>query len=99
MKNLLVVLLFSLSILQGCNNMDENKQEEILEKAIHAANEEFKKQMGWEIVVDDHEFTTRTEGTELFLYGYKKGDKQNKITATVDYSEEYKVQSIGYTEK
>ncbi|WP_158587639.1 hypothetical protein [Neobacillus notoginsengisoli] len=53
-----------------------------------------------EVIINDYEFTSRTQGTEIFLYGYEKGNKSNRIYAMVNFAEKkYEVSLIGYDER
>lgn len=52
------------------------------------------------MVINEHEFTTRINGTEIFLFGYQKGNEENRIHAMVNFSEDkYEVSLIGYDEE
>lgn len=90
-----ISLLFALLILQGCNGMSKEEEQKIVQKATHSARAYFQAEMGWDVVITKHEFTSRTNGTEIFLYGHQEGDKENKIEAMVDYSKDYEVELIG----
>ena len=87
-------------LLQGCGGMTQEEKNEVVQKSTESAIEYFKEQKGWDVVIDSHEFTSRTNGTEIFLYGYQKGNEDNKIHAMVTFAEEkYEVSLIGYDEK
>ncbi len=89
-------LLLLLIILQGCNSMSKDEEQEIVQKATHSARAYFQAELGWDVVIEDHEFTSRKNGTEVFLYGHQEGDKENRIDAMVDFSKDYEVESIGF---
>lgn len=80
--------------------MSKKKEDRIVQRSTQLAKAYFKEKLGYEIVVNNHEFSSRTNGTEIFIYGYEKGDKENKVSATIDYSgDEYEVQMVGTDKK
>ncbi|ANC78791.1 hypothetical protein ABE65_019110 [Fictibacillus phosphorivorans] len=80
--------------------MSKKEEDKIVQRSTQLAKAYFKEKLGYEIIVNKHEFTSRTNGTEIFIYGYEKGDKENKVSATIDYSgDEYKVQMVGIDKK
>jgi protein involved in sex pheromone biosynthesis len=94
-KRALVFILIIL-ILQGCNGMSQKEEEEIVQKAKHSARAYFIEEVGWDVVITEHEFTDRENGTVVFLYGHQEGNKKNRIHAMVDFSKDYEVGAIGY---
>lgn len=74
-------------ILQGCNDKSKEEKQEIVEKSTGTAVQYFKEQKGWDVVTNEHDFTDRTDGTEIFLFGYEKGNKDNRVHAKVNFSE------------
>ncbi|MBH0156619.1 hypothetical protein IHV10_09585 [Fictibacillus sp. 5RED26] len=99
LKRVFILLLLSILLL-GCKDISEKEEDKIVQRSTQLAKAYFKEKLGYEIVVNKHEFTTRTNGTEIYIYGYEKGDKENKISATIDYSgDEYKVQMVGTDKK
>lgn len=76
--------------------MSKEEEQKIVQKATHSARAYFQEEMGWDVVIEDHEFTSRKNGTEIFLYGHQEGDKENKIEAMVDYSIDFEVELIGF---
>lgn len=98
LRRILVLVLAAL-ILQGCNDMSKEEKEEIVEKSTESAIQYFKEQKGWDVVINEHEFTDRTDGTEIFLFGYEKGNKDNRVHAMVNFAEgKYEVSLIGFDE-
>ncbi|WP_137790948.1 hypothetical protein [Bacillus sp. E(2018)] len=97
---LMISIISILLILQGCNEISEKEEDKIVQRSTQLAKAYFKEKLGYAIVVNNHEFSSRTDGTEIFIYGYEKGDKANKVSATIDYSEdEYEVQMVGTDKK
>ncbi|MGM0805568.1 MAG: hypothetical protein ACQET8_12550 [Bacillota bacterium] len=97
---LMISIISILLIVQGCNDISEKKEDKIVQRSTQLARAYFKEKFGYAIVVDNHKFSSRTDGTEIFIYGYEKGDKENKVSATIDYSEdEYEVQMVGTDKK
>jgi hypothetical protein len=95
-----MLLILAVFILQGCNDISKEEKEKIVKEATESAVQYFKEQKGWDVVINEHVFTTRTNGTEIFLFGYQKGNKDNRIHAMVNFSEDnYEVSLIGYDEE
>ncbi|MFG6496257.1 DUF1433 domain-containing protein [Fictibacillus sp. UD] len=76
--------------------MSQEEEQEIVQKATHSARAYFQEEMGWDVVIENHKFTSHKNGTEVFLYGHQEGDKENKIEAMVDFSKDYEVESVGF---
>lgn len=94
-----LLLLLAVLILQGCNDMSKEEKETIIKEATESAIQHFKEQKGWDVVINEHEFTTRSNGSEIFLFGYQKGNEDNRIHAMVNFSgDKYEVSLIGYDE-
>lgn len=97
-KGLLLIL--AILILQGCKDMSEEEKEKVVKEATESAIQYFREQKEWDVVINEHEFTTRTNGAEIFLFGYQKGNEDNRIHAMVNFAEDkYEVLLIGYDEE
>ena len=72
----------------------EKEQNEMKEKASQVAIEYFKRRkLGY--YSDKVEFSTDIS-SRLEVSGYISGDKQKKVSASIDYSNDYTVGSISY---
>lgn len=95
LKRVFLLMLLSILLL-GCRGMSEEEEDKIVQRSTQLAKAYFNEKLGYEIVVNKHAFTSRTNVTEIYIYGYEKGDKENKVSATIDYSgDEFKVQMVG----
>ncbi|MCM3707831.1 MULTISPECIES: hypothetical protein [Cytobacillus] len=99
LKRILLLIMAAL-ILQGCSDMSKEEEERIVEKSTESAVQYFNEEEGMDVVINEHEFTTRTNGTEIFLYGYEKGNEDNRIHAMVSFEDDkFEVQLIGFDEE
>ncbi|HFJ9451614.1 TPA: hypothetical protein ACGW67_002769 [Bacillus tropicus] len=103
-KLLLITLLVTLGlgsytiyqIYKATHPYIEKEQNEMKEKASQSAIEYFKKEKNWDITVTKVEFSTDISRSRLEVSGYISGDKQKKVSASIDYSNDYTVGSISY---
>ena len=105
MKKILLITLLVVLGLGSCtiyqiykttHPYSEKEQNEMKEKASQVAIEYFKKEKNWDITVTKVEFSTDISRSRLEVSGYTSGDKQKKVSASIDYSNDYTVGSISY---
>ncbi|WP_035414561.1 hypothetical protein [Bacillus sp. UNC437CL72CviS29] len=86
-------IVFLLSILGGCSTNDDKKQEKVINKAKEIAIQHFKETENTDIVVTKTKFAPKDLGG-IFVIGHVKGNKERKVTATINYNNNYEVESI-----
>ncbi|PGZ07169.1 hypothetical protein COE30_18670 [Bacillus cereus] len=105
MKKILLITLLVVLGLGSCtiyqiykatHPYSEKEQNEMKKKASQAAIEYFKKEKNWDITVTKVEFSTDISRNRLEVSGYISGDKKKKVSASIDYSNDYTVGSISY---
>ncbi|MEY8347133.1 hypothetical protein AALF16_02260 [Bacillus cereus] len=72
------------------------EENDIKEKASKAAIEYFKKEKNWDITVIKVEFSTDISRSWIDVSGYVSGDKKKKVSARVEYRNDYKIGSTSY---
>ncbi|EJR57121.1 hypothetical protein IIM_00230 [Bacillus cereus VD107] len=95
MKKLIHFFLFIsiILILGGCTMENKQEQEKIISKAKETAILHFKETKNVDIVVTETQFAPNDVGG-IFVMGHVKGDTNRKITATINYDNNYEVESI-----
>ncbi|EMA6344511.1 hypothetical protein ACH0R4_RS14415 [Bacillus cytotoxicus] len=89
-------IIFLLIILGGCN-MDEKKEEQIVEKATKTTIKYFKEKENLDVVITEHQFAPEDFQT-VFITGHVKNDESKSFTVDVEYSDdEYRVTSKSYS--
>ncbi|QWG36802.1 hypothetical protein EXW31_29290 (plasmid) [Bacillus mycoides] len=103
-KILLITLLVALGlgsctiyqIYKATHPYSEKEQNEMKEKASQAAIDYFKKEKNWDITVTKVEFSPDISSSRLYVSGYISDDKKKAVSASIDYSNDYKVGHISY---
>ncbi|AAU18297.1 hypothetical protein I6G76_14195 [Bacillus cereus] len=105
MKKLLLITVLVILGLSSCiiyqiykatHPYSEKEKSEMKENASQAAIEYFKKEKNWDFTITKVEFSTDISRSRLEVSGYISGDKQKKVSASIDYSNDYTVGSISY---
>ncbi|MED0986661.1 DUF1433 domain-containing protein [Bacillus paramycoides] len=78
-----------------CKN-ENNKEEEIINKAKEETIQYFKKTEGIDVTITDHEFGPKDFQT-ISISGYVTNDKTKEFTASVQYANNYHIGSISTT--
>ncbi|WP_409291213.1 hypothetical protein [Peribacillus sp. SCS-37] len=72
--------------------MDEK---EIKRVASQVAIDFLKREEKIDFVVEEVNFTSSKDLTDVFVEGYEKGDKKNKMTVMIDYANDFEVEGVG----
>ncbi|MBM7690800.1 hypothetical protein JOC77_000203 [Peribacillus deserti] len=97
MKWLFAVSFVLLFILSGCGDrsVDGMDEKEIKRVASQVAIDFLKREEKVDFVVEEVNFTSSKELTNVFVEGYEKGDKKNKMTVMIDYVNDFEVEGVG----
>lgn len=71
-------------------------EQEIQTKAEKVAVQYFKTEKRWKVEVDEVKISPITGADAVFVYGHIAGNKNKKVSVTVDYKNNYKVVGVGY---
>lgn len=74
----------------------EKEENNIKEKASKAAVEYFKKEKNWDVTVTKVEFSTDISRSWINVYGYVSGDEEKRVSARVEYRNDYEIGSTSY---
>lgn len=93
MKKLISTLLLLMVLLTGCKENGMEKRE-IIRLASDVAIEYMKVKKDKDFVVTGNQLTDDTVGM-IFIEGYAKGDKANKLVVSINYANDFKVEGWG----
>ncbi|MCW9130788.1 DUF1433 domain-containing protein [Bacillus paramycoides] len=97
-KKSIGIFLFSaliFTILGGCN-VENNKEEEIINKAKEETIKYFKEKENVDVTITKHKFAPNDFQT-IFISGYVTDDKNKEFSVAVEYANTYHISTISTT--
>jgi hypothetical protein len=94
------LLLVTVSFLiGGCKMQKTDEKKEILKKAEEVTIKHFKEKENVDVTITESKFDSGIGVNTVFVSGHVKGDKNKKISADVQYKNNYKIDVWGLDEK
>lgn len=94
-KFCLIFAVFLILVVSGCKKDDEMSKKDIVQRASDVAVEYIRVKKDKDFVVKDAEFSSATNSSIVFVYGYYKPEKDKEVVLMVDSADDYKITGVG----